>query len=264
MRTCKTFVNILFRFPLFFIAVIVILLQLQAPLTKAVDLTSDEIIAKIESNLYGKTAVMHIDMTIQTRRTKRAMQMESYSVGNEKSFIKITYPGKDKGITFLKMNKSMWQYVPRIEKIIKIPSSMMLQSWMGSDFTNDDLVRESSLKRDYTTTIINQTPSIITVELLPKEDATVVWGKIIMDISKEFYLPTKARYFDEDDIAVREMIYENIIELHDRHFPSKWTMVPLTIEKTGHQTTVEISNVVFDQEIDSSFFTKRALKRYSR
>ncbi|MCI5132049.1 MAG: outer membrane lipoprotein-sorting protein, partial [Candidatus Electrothrix sp. EH2] len=112
--------------------------------------TAKEIIKKVEDNLNGKTAEMKITMTVKTKRAERTMKMQSWSVGKDKSFIKILYPGKDKGITFLKMDNSMWQYVPRIEKTIKIPASMMLQSWMGSDFSNDDLVRESSISEDYT------------------------------------------------------------------------------------------------------------------
>ncbi|MCW5204704.1 outer membrane lipoprotein-sorting protein, partial [Desulfobulbus sp. N2] len=93
---------------------------------------------------------MEMSMVVKTKRAERTMKMKSWSVGNKKSFIKILYPGKDKGITFLKLDNAMWQYVPRIEKTIKIPASMMLQSWMGSDFSNDDLVRESSISDDYT------------------------------------------------------------------------------------------------------------------
>lgn len=136
-----------------------------------------DIIRKVEDNLNGKTAVMKISMAVKTKRTQRTMKMESYSIGKEKSFIKILYPGKDKGITFLKIDNTMWQYVPRIEKTIKIPASMMLQSWMGSDFTNDDLVKESSISEDYTTTLLGETKDVYQVELRPTEEAAVVWGK---------------------------------------------------------------------------------------
>ncbi len=102
---------------------------------------STELIKKVEDNLNGKTAFMKISMTVKTKRTKRKMQMSSWGEGSKKSFIKITYPKKDRGITFLKIDTQMWPYVPRIEKVIKIPASMMLQSWMGSDFSHDDLVK---------------------------------------------------------------------------------------------------------------------------
>ncbi|MCW5207544.1 outer membrane lipoprotein-sorting protein, partial [Desulfobulbus sp. US2] len=121
-----------------------ILLLTLLPITSFAD-EAAELIRKVEDNLNGKTATMTLTMVVKTKRAERTMKMQSWAIGKDKSFIKILYPGKDKGITFLKLDNSMWQYVPRIEKTIKIPASMMLQSWMGSDFSNDDLVRESSI-----------------------------------------------------------------------------------------------------------------------
>lgn len=223
-----------------------------------------DIIRKVEDNLNGKTAVMKISMAVKTKRTQRTMKMESYSIGKEKSFIKILYPGKDKGITFLKIDNTMWQYVPRIEKTIKIPASMMLQSWMGSDFTNDDLVKESSISEDYTTTLLGETKDVYQVELRPTEEAAVVWGKIIMEISKQYYLPTKVGYFDEDDMLIRELFYTEVQPFGDRFYPTKWMMIPKEPAKVGHETIIEISDAVFDGQVSESYFTKRALKRYSQ
>jgi len=226
--------------------------------------SADEIIEKVEQNLNGKTAVMDLTMVVKTKRAKRTMKMESYSIGNDKSFIKILYPGKDKGITFLKVDNSMWQYVPRIEKTIKIPASMMLQSWMGSDFTNDDLVKESSLSKDYNKKLLEETDREYRVELLPTEDAAVVWGKIIMAVSKQYLLPTTVHYYDEDDILIRELSYTDVQPFGERFYPTKWLMLPKEPEKAGNETNIEISNAVFDEEVSESYFTKRALKRYSK
>jgi len=226
--------------------------------------SADEIIKKVEHNLNGKTAVMNMTMVVKTKRAKRTMKMESYSIGNDKSFIKILYPGKDKGITFLKVDNSMWQYVPRIEKIIKIPASMMLQSWMGSDFTNDDLVKESSLSEDYSKKLLEETEEEYRVELLPTEEAAVVWGKIIMGVSKQYYLPIMVHYYDEDDILIRELSYTDVQPFGERFYPTKWLMLPKEPEKAGNETNIEISNAVFDEEVSESYFTKRALKRYSK
>lgn len=224
---------------------------------------TDDIIRKVEDNLNGKTAVMNITMTVKTKRAQRTMKMESYSIGKEKSFIKILYPGKDKGITFLKIDSTMWQYVPRIEKTIKIPASMMLQSWMGSDFTNDDLVRESSISDDYTHKMLKETGSVFRLELRPKEEAAVVWGKIVMEISKEYYLPTKVLYYDEDGMLIRELAYTEVQPFGKRFYPTKWIMDPKEPEKEGRRTTVQIEDAVFDEKVSESYFTKRALKRYS-
>jgi outer membrane lipoprotein-sorting protein len=230
----------------------------------AATLTANEIIKKIEDNLNGKTAAMKIVMTVKTRRTERTIKMESYSVGKEKSFIQITYPQKDQGITFLKVDNAMWQYVPRIEKTIKIPASMMLQSWMGSDFTNDDLVRESSISDDYDGKITKEDDKHYEIELIPKEDAAVVWGRIVMTIDRAIYLPTAVSYYDEDGTLIRALHYEAIKKFGEKLYPSRWVVAPRTEDKIGHQTIIEIDDVVFDEEIDASYFTKRALKRFSR
>ncbi|MCI5144669.1 MAG: outer membrane lipoprotein-sorting protein [Candidatus Electrothrix sp. AR3] len=226
-------------------------------------LEGEDIIKRVEDNLNGTSAVMKITMTVKTKRAQRTMKIESRAQGKEKSFIKIFYPRKDKGITFLKINNTMWQYVPRIEKTIKIPASMMLQSWMGSDFSNDDLVRESSISEDYTWKLLEETEKVYSIELRPKEEAAVVWGKIIMEISKQYYLPTKVYYFDEDDVLIRELSYSEVKPFGQRFYPTKWFMLPKEPEKAGHETIMEISEAVFDGEIDKSYFTKRALKRYS-
>lgn len=226
--------------------------------------TADEIIKRIEDNLNGKTAYMKIAMIVKTKRTQRTIKMDSYSIGNEKSFIKITYPKKDKGITFLKVDKQMWQYVPRIEKTIKIPASMMLQSWMGSDFTNDDLVKESSISDDYHSKMIKEDEKNCEIELIPKEDAAVVWGRIVMKIDKDIYLPSEVSYYDEDDVLIRVLYYNNVKDFGGRLYPSRWVIDPKTEDKAGHQTVMEVDNAVFDKEIDENYFTKRALKRFSR
>jgi hypothetical protein len=222
----------------------------------------DKIIKKVEDNLNGRTAVMEMTMTVKTKRAKRTMKMKSRSIGSKKSFIKILYPGKDKGITFLKIDSSMWQYVPRIEKTINIPASMMLQSWMGSDFSNDDLVRESSISEDYTKKLLKETESEYRVELLPHEDAAVVWGKIIMAVSKQYFLPTTIQYFDEDDVLIRELSYTDVQQFDDRFYPTRWKVTPMEPEKFGHETVIQVSEAVFDSEVDASYFTKRALKRH--
>lgn len=225
---------------------------------------SAQIIKKIEDNLNGKSANMDITMLVHTKKTKRTMQMSSLSVGKEKSFIKILYPKKDKGITFLKLDHVMWQYVPKIERIIKIPASMMLQSWMGSDFSNDDLVRESSLSKDYEVKVLGEDDSSYTLELIPKEDASVVWGKLDMKVSKKYYLPLSVNYYDEDEILVRVLNYKDVKKFGEKYYPTYWEMLPKTEDKLGHKTIMKVDKAIFDEDIKDSYFTKNGLKRYSR
>lgn len=226
-------------------------------------ITSDEIIKSVEDNINGKSADMDITMIVNTSKTQRTMKMSSLSIGKDKSFIKILYPKKDKGITFLKIEHSMWQYVPRIERVIKIPASMMLQSWMGSDFSNDDLVKESSISKDYHTKLLKEDQTVYTLELIPKEDASVVWGKLIMEVSKKYFLPTLVKYYDEDDVLVRVLKYKDIKPFAQRYYPTYWEMTPQTEDKKSHSTIMKIDRAVFDKDINEAYFTKNALKRYS-
>ncbi len=254
----------LINLKVFFLLSAAVFILISSVVCHAAPPTTDEIIKKIEDNLNGKTAFMKIAMIVKTKRATRTIKMESYGIGKEKSFIKITYPKKDNGITFLKVEKQMWQYVPRIEKTIKIPASMMLQSWMGSDFTNDDLVKESSISDDYHSKMLNEDDKRYEIELIPKEDAAVVWGRIIMEIDKEIYLPSAVSYYDEDDVLVRILYYNEVKNFGGKLYPSRWVVDPKTEEKIGHQTIMEIDDAVFDREIDENYFTKRALKRFSR
>lgn len=225
--------------------------------------SGEDIIRRVEDNLNGESAFLQLTMVVQTKRSKRTMKMESWSVGTEKSFIRITYPGKDKGITFLKIDNAMWQYVPRIEKTIKIPASMMLQSWMGSDFTNDDLVRESSISEDYLAELQGEDETGYLVDLHAREEAPVVWSRIRMHVSRDHYLPTTVRYYDEEDNLVRILEYLEVRRYGERFYPSRWLMLPQSPDKAGHQTEVIIDQAVFDEEIDEAYFSKRALKRFS-
>ena len=196
--------------------------------------------------------------------TSRTMRFTSYSKGTEKSFIRINYPGKDEGITFLKISGRMWQYVPRIERIIKIPASMMLQNWMGSDFTNDDLIRESSITDDYHQKLISREEDRFVIQLLPKEKAPVVWGKIIMWVSGKYYLPVRAEYYNEEGRLIRTLYYEEIRQFDSHHYPALWRLVPETEDKTGHRTVIRIDSARFNVDIEQNYFSKRALKRFSR
>ncbi len=227
-------------------------------------ISAEDIIKKVEDNMNGKSADITMAMEVHTKISKRTVRLQSLSVGKEKSFIKILYPKKDYGITFLKLDNTMWQYVPRIERIIKIPASMMLQSWMGSDFTNDDLVKESSISDDYRQTLLKEDDKLYKVELIPKEEAAVVWGKVVMDVSKEYYLPLTVEYYDEEGILSRVLYYKDIKRFQNRFYPSYWELVPVTEDKKGHKTLITIEDAVFDKDISPSYFSKRALKRYSR
>ena len=241
----------------YFLSLLIITFTLQANEAQA-------IIKKLEKNLRGDYMYSTMSMIVTSKRGKRTVKIESWSEGNDKSFIKILYPKKDKGITFLKIDNQMWQYIPKIERTIKIPPSMMLQSWMGSDFTNDDMVKESSLEEDYDAKLLSRSTNAATLELIPKEDAAVVWGKIIIDVDLKNAVPVKETFYDDMMQKVRVMTFSQVEQHGSHRVPMVMELKPLDANKKKNRTKIIFDKVNFDAKIDSSYFTKQALKRYSR
>jgi outer membrane lipoprotein-sorting protein len=225
-------------------------------------LSPDVIIKNVEHNLQSDSGYSKITMSVTTARGERTMKMESWNRGHEKSFIKVLYPKQDRGITFLKIDTTMWQYVPKIEKTIKIPSSMMMQSWMGSDFTNDDMAKESSIVDDYHAQLTSEEREKYTLTLIPKEDAAVVWGKIVMEVAKEHFVPLRAIYYNEDGAQQRILYYSEVKVYGTRYLPTVMTLIPQ--DKKSNKTVVIMDEVNFDVKIEDERFTKNALIRYSQ
>lgn len=223
---------------------------------------AEEIIKKLDNNMRGISVYMQMKMSITSLGHTRVMKMQSWSEGTKKSFVKIIYPPRDKGITFLSLDNQMWQYIPKIERTIKIPPSMMLQNWMGSDITNDDMVKQSSIIEDYTPRILKKEGKIVTLELIPKEDAAVVWGKIISRIDTNTYTSQKDIFFDEDGKEVREFIYKKVKKFSKYYLPTYWK-VQSSDKKTSF-TEIFLEEVEYDKKISEQYFKKSALKRFSR
>jgi outer membrane lipoprotein-sorting protein len=221
-----------------------------------------DIIEKLDNNFRGKNIYMKLSMSITSMGHVRSMQMQSWSEGNKKSFVKITYPPKDRGITFLSLDNQMWQYVPKIERIIKIPPSMMLQNWMGSDITNDDMVKQSSIVQDYNPRIIKKEGSIVTIELTPKPDASVVWGKVLTNIDTLTYTSVKDVFYDEESKEVRYFIYEKVKKFGEYYMPTYWRIQ--SSDKKENFTEITLEEVEYDTDISDQYFRKSALKRFSR
>ena len=221
-----------------------------------------EIIKKLDENMRGENISMRLSMRVVSLRHERTMKMQTYSQGTKKSFTKILYPPKDKGITFLSLDNQMWQYVPKIERVIKIPPSMMLQNWMGSDITNDDMVKQSSIVEDYEPRILKKDENIVTIELIPKEDAAVVWGKIIINIDISTYTSVKDIFYDEDGEEIRYFIYEKVKKFGKYYIPTYWRVQ--SSEKKNNFTEIVLEEVEYDTEISQQYFKKSALKRFSR
>ncbi len=245
------------------VILIAVTLILQSISVQSQDLTAKEIIKIADEKNRGETMQGEMTMTIVRPKWERTVSMKSWSKGDKYFMIYITAPAKEKGQVFLKVDKEMWNYVPTISRMIKIPPSMMMQSWMGSDFTNDDLVKQSSIIVDYNHTLLDEETirgkECYQIELIPHEDAAVVWGKIISWITKDDFNLWKSEYYDEDGYLQNTENSYNIKRFGDRDIPSKIEMIPA--DKEGQKTILEISSSTFNTPLDNEFFSKQNMKK---
>jgi len=228
------------------------------------ELTAKQIIEKADGIMKGVKSTK-AEMTITTVRPKwtRTMGLKTWSKGTENSMMFVTSPAKEKGTAFLMKGKEVWNWVPFIERTIKLPPSMMMQSWMGTDFTNDDLVQQSSVVKDYTHKVLKDSTidgrPCYKIELIPKEDAPVVWGKIYSWIDKTEFFQLRVEFYDEDNYLINVMKSSNIKVLGGKKIPTKMEMIP--VEKKNQKTIMEYQNIEFDVPIDDSFFSLQNMKR---
>jgi outer membrane lipoprotein-sorting protein len=238
------------------------LILLIAGTLSAQPLTGEAIIRKTDANMRGNT--LQAEMVFKTFRPTwtREMGVKTWAKGKDFAMIQITAPAKDKGVAFLKRKKEVWNWVPTLERSIKLPPSMMSQSWMGTDFTNDDLVKESSIIDDYTHTLRADTVirgiTCYTIHLTPKPGAAVVWGKLMMYVNKEHFVEVLVKFFDEEGVLVSTMNTLEIKMMGGRMIPVRIEMIPE--DKKNQKTEIIYTNLVFDKPIDDAFFTLQQLK----
>jgi len=225
--------------------------------------TAKEIVKMADDKMQGESNRSEMRMTIVRPSWKREITMKGWALGRDYSLILITGPARDKGTAFLKRNNEMWNWQPSIDRTIKLPPSMMLQSWMGSDFTNDDLVKESSIVNDYehslgADTVINNL-ECYKIILDPKEEASVVWGKIIVYIDKVELNQHLLYYYDEDDYLVNTMILSDIKNMDGRMIPTHMEMIPA--EEPENRTIIDYLSLEFDLNLKETFFSQQNMKR---
>ncbi len=222
----------------------------------------EDIIAKQDELYRSGNSYSKMEMHMVTPHWERTLELEVWSKGMDMTFILINSPKKEKGMATLRVENEMWNYLPKTDKIMKIPPSMMMSSWMGSDFTNDDLVKESSLKEDYRYKIIDPEEAredLIYVELIPKEETASVWGRIVISVRESDYLPVDERFFDEKGELMRIIDFKEITMLGGREIPTVMELIPLN--KEGNKTVMRYSEAKFDIVLDDEVFTLRNLRK---
>jgi len=222
-----------------------------------------EIVTKAEDNIKGLSSVTEMTILIKRPTWTRSMSMKGWTKGEQYSMIVVTAPAKDAGTVFLKRVKEIWNWLPNIERVVKLPPSMMSQSWMGTDLTNDDLVKASSRIDDYNHKIVGD--SVIEgrkcwkIEMIPLASAAVVWSKVNMWIDQKDYLELRLEFFDEDNKLINVMQGSDIRTIGGRVMPAKLEMVP--VQKKGQETIITYNSAIFNQPITVDFFTTQNMKK---
>ncbi|MHC4769273.1 MAG: outer membrane lipoprotein-sorting protein [Planctomycetota bacterium] len=221
-----------------------------------------EIVDCVDRIMRGESSRGISTMEVVTENWSRAMEMQVWSLGTDHTLVRILSPRKDAGTATLKAGSEIWNYLPRVDRTIKIPASLMSASWMGSHFTNDDLVKESRLIEDYEITLAFEGDrdgvEVWEFDLVPRPEAPVVWGRIAYQVRKSDTMPVYARYYDEDGEVVRTMTFFDYRELGGRLIPAAMRVVPE--DKPDEFTEVRYSELEFDVDLDEEYFSLRRLR----
>ena len=220
-------------------------------------------IAKKVDELYrSKTSYAELTMEITTPHWARTLEMKAWSRGMDQTLIRILAPRKERGVGTLRLDTEMWNFLPRTGKVIKIPPSMMMSAWMGSDFTNDDLVKEFTLLKHYTFSLIappDAKTGLKYLEARPKPDVPVVWDRIVIVVRADDLIPVKQQYYDEKGNLMREMTFSDITRFGDRNVPAVMTLIPAN--KEGHRTVIRYTELELDVKLKDDVFSLQNLRR---
>ncbi len=226
-------------------------------------LRAKEILREVDDIWRGNSSHTIVTMHVKTIHYTRTMRIEGWSKGKEKTLMRILSPLKEKGTATLKSGNNIYSYLPRTDRTIRLTTGMMMGSWMGSHFTNDDLVRESRMEEDYDPIISfegkRDGQDIIEFTLIPKPDAPVVWGKVVAIVLAHTYVPLKWYYYDEDMKIARTMTFSQVKQLAGQPRPTVMRVIPS--DKPDEYTELVYEELELDIELDDAFFSLARLKR---
>lgn len=224
--------------------------------------SAKEILDRVDDLFRGESSTGRMAMTITTPNWTRTLDLEFWNKGKDRALIRILAPQKEKGTATLRVATDLWNFLPKVKRVIKLPSSMMSASWMGSHFSNDDLVKESRMAEDYTfETTFDQHVNgrrIVEITCHPKPQAAVVWGKIVVRVYVDKLLPIHSLYYDEDQHLARKMLFSDYKLFTDRELPAKVTVVP--VDKPNESTVVFYKQIAFNKPVSDDTFSLRALQ----
>lgn len=223
---------------------------------------ANDLLNRVDDLYRGDSSKGQMTMTVVTRNYTRTLVAEMASRGQDNTLIRILEPKKERGTATLRVDRDIWNYLPKVDRVIKLPSSMMSVSWMGSHITNNDLVRESRFADDFECIIAfdgeREGQQVVDIDCLPLEDAAVEWGKVSLSMESLKELPLEVRYYDEDIALSRTITYGELDLVDGREIPTKMVVVPT--DKPEESTTMKWDALTFDVDISDDFFSIRSLK----
>lgn len=247
------------------IALYLVLMLLALPARAAEDPVLRDLVDKANKALRGESSHGEMTMTIVTPSWKRAMEVEGWNRQREYAFILIHSPAKDKGTITLRRKNEMWLWLPKVERVIKVPPTMMHQAWQGSDFTYEDIVKADSVVKDYDHKLLEKKEegdhTVWKIECTPKPDAPVVWGRVLIWVGTwgEEAVPLKEEDYSERGELVRTITLSDVKKMGGRLIPAKLECVPN--KKAGQKTTLEYHSLEFDVPLDDKFFSLSRLQK---
>jgi len=237
------------------------LLALQAAADPAPPPDATEIVRSAVNHWRGQSSDSVMTMVIHRPDWERSMTMHIRTKGSKRSLVRVLEPAKDRGNGTLTDDDNMWTYSPKVNRVIKIPSSMMGQSWMGSDFSNKDVARMDDIVDQYDHTILGVEETdghkVYEIQSVPHETAAVVWGKEVLKI-RDDYVVLKHDFYDQDGKLVKTLESFEISEMGGRTVPKRQRMT--RVDETDRWTEIRVSSVDYDVDLDDSLFTLSSLR----
>ncbi len=238
----------------------------QAPSSGAALPSVKQVTDKLDDLYRAGSSHGTLQMKVVTDRGTRTLEIEEWTRGDDQALMVIRQPAREAGTATLRNKKGLWNYAPRADRLIRIPSGLLSESWMGSHFTNDDLMRETSFTKDYDTKLSWATVDgkrYLQETLTPKKGAPVVWQKVVYLMTPDEWLPVKASYYDDGKVQ-RIMEFSEVKKLGGRKIPTVMKLLPQTGEDKGEMTRVEYKKMEFGAHVDPGMFTQRGLRRVAK
>lgn len=214
-----------------------------------------------EQQMRGDRSQAEITMKIETPNWSRTLEIESDVEGKKLALSTIKSPAKEKGIRTLRIENNMWNYFPKLKRKVAVSSSMLLASWMGSDFTNDDILKASSMAEDYQHSFLPNQKKNATeyrvIENKAKSTAKVMWPKIITYASMKDCLPREYHYFDKENKLKRVLTMDDVKTFDGHKLPTHWEMKP--VDDNKKKTTIIYNKMKFKTSFKSDHFTHKNL-----